>query len=109
MGFCCDSVSLSFLPFLAYLFIYEILTDGELPYKEYEALQAAQAVLEGRTLINDIRPDCPPKLKKILADCWKKNPDKRPEMKDIIARLHEVQVNSLADSHYTTVPTDVTK
>jgi hypothetical protein len=89
------------------------LTNGSRPYDQFELPIKAvtvcyityrtylfQAVLEGHTLVNDIPSDCPPKLKTILEECWQKDTYKRPEMKDILARLKD---NSTADSHYSPV------
>ena len=41
-----------------------------------------------------VRPKCPkkwpPALTQLLGECWLGEPEKRPEMKDIIPRLREV-------------------
>jgi hypothetical protein len=42
-----------------------------------------------------VRPKCPkkwpPALTQLLGECWLGEPEKRPEMKDIIPRLREVR------------------
>jgi len=65
--------------------LYEI-TAGELPYLGMDLLDAALYVRDQKG--NPGIPQTAPKvLAKLMADCWKYNPDDRPTFQQIIDRL----------------------
>jgi len=75
----------------------EILTSGQDPYPGIDPVEAATAVMQ-EGLCPTIPGHCPIKLGQLLHDCFSRNPDPRPEFKDIITALDDIQNDLLSPS-----------
>ncbi|WBR14733.1 Ser/thr kinase [Pandoravirus kuranda] len=64
--------------------MWEVVTRKQ-PYSGRNFMAVTMDVLEGNRL--DIPADCPADLAKLIRRCWRKNPDKRPSMADIVTAL----------------------
>jgi len=47
----------------------------------------ANAVLQGRTLESELPPTTPGVLRSIMVRCWRADPNERPTMADVVAKL----------------------
>jgi len=78
----------------------EILDQGQEPYPDLDAVQAASAVMH-----KGIRPripeSCPAKLQQLLDECFSREPDKRPDFKKILDVLQEVRDDIESNPFYT--------
>ena len=59
-----------------------------MPYKGMSQSQIIVGVVT-KNMRPEIPKDCPPNLSKLMQICWDKDPDKRPNMEDIIAYLRK--------------------
>lgn len=73
--------------------VWEIVTSQE-PFLEYDSYPAFKRAI----CREDVRPPIPkdtlPSLKKLLEDCWDKDPKKRPSFDEIINRLDEIIIDA---------------
>lgn len=72
------------------ILLWEMIT-CDIPYRGMKDVQIASAVLN-----QNLRPlvpqSCPLKLKKLMTLCWDRDPDKRPEFRDIIKAFESGEV-----------------
>ncbi|BCS82726.1 putative serine/threonine-protein kinase [Cotonvirus japonicus] len=64
--------------------MWEVLT-GKHPFVGCNFMKVTLDILEGKR--PQIPTDCPPKFKKLMKKCWNQNPNKRPNMSDIVSVL----------------------
>ena len=64
------------------------LATRKLPYIGVDKNVIPTLVLQGER--EDIPEGCPEKMAQLIKDCWETNPEKRPDAKDVAARLKEV-------------------
>jgi serine/threonine protein kinase len=65
--------------------VYEIVAQRE-PHKEGNVLEVAVAIRD-QGLTPTIPSDCPPLLRQIMEMCWKKDPNERPNIEEVLAVL----------------------
>lgn len=70
--------------------LWEMLTEA-LPYTDLGLVEAGQAIVSGQQL--EIPTYCPPAFAALIKDCWKMNPDERPDFGEIYDRL-EVKIKT---------------
>ncbi|XP_065875262.1 serine/threonine-protein kinase 54-like isoform X2 [Euphorbia lathyris] len=65
----------------------------EMPYPNHNFSQATSAVVYG-----DLRPEvpkcCPKSVAKVMKSCWDKDPNKRPEMEEVVSMLEGIDVST---------------
>jgi len=76
----------------------ELLT-GLDPYPELDNIQAASSVMH-RSQKPSIPESCPPKLAKLLDECFQRNPEARPNFTDILETLEQVDHDIKANPFY---------
>jgi len=73
--------------------LYEILSRTT-PYLGMSATQIVAGVLSRRERpdLTKISDDCPIELRDLMIQCWDQDPDQRPDFRDIVQTLTEMQI-----------------
>eukprot|EP01088_Endostelium_zonatum_P018247 TRINITY_DN5782_c0_g1_i1.p1 TRINITY_DN5782_c0_g1~~TRINITY_DN5782_c0_g1_i1.p1 ORF type:complete len:1000 (-),score=161.96 TRINITY_DN5782_c0_g1_i1:26-3025(-) len=66
--------------------VWEILTNGRIPWEGLDPMEAAWKILNGEKL--QIQQDTPEKFRQVIYSCWDHDCDKRPSFKQLSGDLH---------------------
>eukprot|EP01102_Stenamoeba_stenopodia_P006404 TRINITY_DN1755_c0_g2_i1.p1 TRINITY_DN1755_c0_g2~~TRINITY_DN1755_c0_g2_i1.p1 ORF type:complete len:320 (+),score=100.47 TRINITY_DN1755_c0_g2_i1:887-1846(+) len=72
--------------------VWEIVTSQE-PFLDFDSYPAFKRAICREDVRPPVPKDIPPSLKKLMEDCWDKDPKKRPSFDDVIKRLDEIIVD----------------
>uniref|UniRef100_F1L2J5 Tyrosine-protein kinase n=1 Tax=Ascaris suum TaxID=6253 RepID=F1L2J5_ASCSU len=78
------------------IFMWEVLSDGEEPYKHKTNIEVRRMVEKGKRL--EKPKQCSNETFSIVEKCWVSNPDSRCSMKEVVQLLSEVNVKPEKDS-----------
>jgi len=83
--------------------MWEVFTDGMLPYYQYSNEEVCNLIVQGTKLEKPI--DCTDEIYNIMQSCWALDENDRPAFQKIFERLAQINPSSVIESDSNTMPT----
>ncbi|VDN01444.1 unnamed protein product [Thelazia callipaeda] len=74
--------------------LWEIYENGEIPYRGLTNMEIRSYVIHSQNRL-DIPKNAPPKVKRLIAQCWEENPSRRPTVHELKNTIQGIEPNEL--------------